>query len=267
MKHIGSHFLFLVMLFAASGLMAQDGTDIVYLKDGSQIKGDIIEDTDYAVTIVMSFGDTLTLGYKYISSVNERPSTLYEEDPKGRRLRVKSPKYHKEEGIFVMAELGAVFAGDDGDSDGIASIQAGKRVMDGRVYVGAGLAYRAYSDVINSYFLTSDLMPLYAYGRYNVYTNMSRLYISGHAGYSVTLPNDNFFWQGTHDYDGGLYGRLGFGLILAGRKQIRPLFELSIGYQQMSGVLMGQTWDSNLPFTTEYTATYIRPALSIGIEF
>ena len=77
-------------------------------------------------------------------------------------------------------------------------------------------------------------------------------------------------YQNNH-YDGGVTGQVSFGVHFASRRKWRFLVEANLGYQKTSGRINTFDWNqlnwTDFPVTVEYDITFIRPGISVGIEF
>ncbi len=235
----------------------EDKKEEVYLKDGSVLVGHILEDTDYAIKILLGSGDTLDIGYKYVESigVKERRKSSFIE---------LAPRFHKEQGILFQLSLNSIYS--DVETGSEVALNVAKR-FGPRINVGGGVAYTTWANYVNWIYVRSNYIPVYAYGRYYFNDKLVRLFTSAKLGYGLALNNNNFFFQGTHDLNGGMFSQASLGIHIANRRKVRVLIALTGNYQRATGRLEGIDWNTNLPFVSDYRAHYIRPGLSIGVEF
>jgi len=67
MSNLKTLLILSVAIFLSVTLSSQKkNLKVVHLKDGTILKGEIIEDTDYKIKLVIGTGDTLDVGYKFI---------------------------------------------------------------------------------------------------------------------------------------------------------------------------------------------------------
>lgn len=237
----------------------------VYLKDGSVLKGEIIEDNDFAVTLVIFSGDTLVIGYKHINSVG---ADLLETNQRYIR-KPRKPQFHKTEGLFVTISSGIILSQDEPTAQ--LSVIGGKRINE-NLLLGAGVGVFDYTKVLSNYYMYNSYAALTGYGRYYFNTDKTKYYTALRLGYGLSLdlgeefPND----QNNH-YDGGVTGQVSLGVHFASRRKWRFLVEANLGYQKTSGRINTFDWNqpnwTNFPITIEYDITFIRPGISVGIEF
>ena len=125
---------FLVLLFSATtmALLGQSQENpppqIVELKDGSRLLGTILEDNDYAVTITILTGDTLEIGYKYISAVGPVDDSRVVRRNTATKPIIP-PKTFVDKDLIKVISVGFTF-GDGGSGGLLASFDVIKMLND-----------------------------------------------------------------------------------------------------------------------------------------
>lgn len=262
--------LFLLSLLASTvlGLKAQEDTEarpqIVELKDGSRLLGTIISDTDYAVQLVILTGDTLEIGYKYISSVGDT------EDLRIRRVsskRVRPPKKHISKSLVTELSIGGSLQGDDGAAGLIVNASITKMLND-KVGVGVGAGYMTYSKFVSFYPISSGFVPIYVSSKYVLSeTNDIKPFVQLAAGYGVGINKQRFEFQSQYFTENGLFGQMQVGTSISNRGNYNLTVALNLNVQSTKGNLSGLDWNSNLPFSSSFELVMIRPGFSIGLMF
>lgn len=201
MRKVG---LIIILGFVSVLLFGQeDSKRILILKDGSIVKGELIEEDEYKVRILSINQDTLTYSYKYIreSIKGSRVPNAYLNDNQ------TFPRYHNTEGTFVNLDIYAI----------PISIEIGKRISPSFNF-GGQLSYTYNND-----FGGEGVVGLAAYGRYYLSNNQfaKKGYIEGFAG---------FAYNQDANIDNSIKPYLGvaLGLQLASRKKVRFYFELGV---------------------------------------
>ncbi len=232
---------------------------IVELKDGSRLLGRVISETEYAIELVIATGDTLDISYKYISQVGTN------NDIRIRKIKKKLPNVHLEKLTIYKISLGPTFS-DDGETGFIASAEAYRRVSS-RLLIGGGVGYSKLVLPVNGYFLSMNYVPLYAVFQLNLSNAKIRPYIQSNVGYGIGLENSSFLFQASNTYESGLFGQLSIGVDIANSKSYKANVAFTTLIQRTNGLLEGLDWNTNLPFTSNYESTIIRPGIIVGISF
>lgn len=255
-------FLSIVIFVSALDMTAQD-VQSIYLKDGSIIKGEILENSDYLVRVIITSNDTLTIGYKHILSVGQVFNTYSH-----RAKSMRKEKTHLNSGAFIGLSTGVTLH-TDSESGFQAGLNFGKRLGD-KVYLGGSIDYNTYVKSFQFIYLSHKFASLSAYGRYYFLNKKSKYYAAARLGYSNAI-NDQFnrdFNESYFDeYEGGLTSELSIGVHFPSSEKFRFLAEFSISHQQTNGMYGALDWSTNLPVRASYDINYVRPGITIGIEF
>lgn len=247
---------------ASSNISAQKVTENrIFLKDGSIIYGEILRDDDYAVQILLTSGDTLLIGYKYIKSVGLENEVLKET----RKKSYLMDKIHKYEGYFIQAEAGVVWSRNE-DSAGQVFLNAGWRLTK-KFNVGAGAGYVEMPKCLQHIWIEPSFVPIYAYSRFFFNDNTLRIFSSAKVGYGISAGEGGFFQFGTsHEYSGGLFSQIGAGIQVANRKAVKAMLQLNLTLQDSNGHYESRDFNGQL-IVSDYSISYFRPGMTVGIEF
>jgi hypothetical protein len=231
------------------------------LKDGSILIGQLISDDDYAVEIVLISGDTVKIGYKHIESIGQQVVKT-----KSHNRRTKFEKEHNYSGTFVHAELGGIWSGQEDNGGAQLYLSVGQR-LSRNWNLGGGIGYVLLPKTFRFIWLEPTFVPIYGYSRYYFSDKVFRLYTSGKLGYGIsTNHHPSFQFNTSNDYGGGLFGQLGIGLHIANRKKIKAMIELNGTFQHTSGHYEALDFNG-LPVSSDYNIHFLRPGLTVGIEF
>jgi len=262
---------FLFLLFSATtltllGQSQQDQTPrIVELKDGSRLLGTIIEDNDYAVTIAILTGDTLEIGYKYISAVGP-----LDDSRVARRGAVTKPiippKTFIDKDLIKVISVGFTF-GDEGSGGFLASFDVIKMLND-RFGVGGGFSYTTHRRFIGFERIDLSILPLHASLRY-VFKESKTLkpFVQLDLGYGIGIDTERFDFNSEYDFNGGIYSQLHFGTTLANRQNYNMQLSLNLLYQNTSGNIRGFDFNLREPFESNFDLDLIRPGFTIAVVF
>lgn len=233
----------------------------VYLKDGSILVGQLLSDDDYAVEMILISGDTVRIGYKYIESVGSR-----EAAPITKYRNPKIGKEHNYGGTFIYAEIGGSWSDNEDNGGGQFFLTAGQRISR-KLNLGGGIGYVILPKTFRFIWLEPTFVPLYGYSRYYFNEKVFRIYSSAKLGYGISTNRDPFLQFNTvNNYGGGLFGQIGVGVHIANRKKIKALIELNGTYQHTSGHYEALDFNG-LPVSSDYNIHFLRPGLTVGIEF
>lgn len=135
-------FMLLAALSCYVGMMAQDMKDVVYLKNGSIIKGLVIEQIPTeSLKIQTSDGSLFVYNMDEVLKITKEKVVKEEEEvPNISRNGLKR-------GFRAIAELGYEMESndDDGDNSPVLNLSAGYQ-LNSYVFLGAGVGFRYYMD-------------------------------------------------------------------------------------------------------------------------
>jgi len=263
--------LFVILLFAAttSALLGQTQEDqppqIVELKDGSRLLGTVIEDNDYAITITILTGDTLEIGYKYISKVG--PIDDYRVVRRGAVDKPKIPsKTFIDKDLLKVLSVGFSF-GDGGDGGLIASFDVIKMLND-RLGFGGGLSFVTHQRFIGFTRVDMSYLPLHATSRYILAESKSmKPFVQLDLGYGIGIETDRFDFNSEYNFNSGLYGQFQLGATIANRQDYNIQLSLNLVYQKTSGTIRGFDFNFNDQFESNFDLTLIRPGFTVAVVF
>lgn len=232
MKKTPISLLLLAGLLLVSSLVraqAPASPDILYLKDGSVIRGTLIESiTGSHVRFQNLEGQVREYPMSEVSSTkisgkNNRP--VYELQPIG---------FSHSSSIGLMVGSGSYGDRANPSFQTINGVRIGKHWSTG---IGTGLESFGYG----------TLLPLFAHGRYSLLKGAVSPYIDGMAGYSLAISSPNYYyWSDNYDENkGGITAGIGAGVkMMTGQR-----FGLTIGmgyrFQRLSRTYQGSWWNGN----------------------
>jgi hypothetical protein len=235
--------IFVVILLTQLYSTSYSQDAVLKLKDGSYLKGNIINETDQYVHFSILSGDTLFMGYKYIEELlTYREYRRFNPDH-----AEELEKYHRTEGIFVNVDLWSYPIAVEVGKRLSPSLNAGGRVS----------------------FLGDDNTPIIGVESYiqqylSDVQNKAKFYVEAHAGIGYRTEDRRFF-------HGGEVNRLpliagaAIGVQIPNRKRIKIYFELGVNL-----VRSVETFTLNDQFFTEITEKNIQtlPQITlIGLQF
>lgn len=267
-----------------SALLGQTQEDIppqiVELKDGGRLLGSILEDNEYAVTIVILTGDTLEIGYKYISAVGPLDDSRVRRVVGNRRSvarggdTAKSELYDKEfvsNDIIKIISVG-ITSGEGGAGAGLLGSLDLIKMLNAKLGIGGGLAFNRHQRfIINDVtFNRIDLrfLPVYVSSRYVIAESMTfKPFAQLDVGYGFGIATDRFGFDSEYNFNGGPYGQLHVGTTIANRRKYNMQLSLNLLYQRTSGNITGFDFNFGNPFESDFNLSIIRPGFTVGIVF
>ena len=248
---------FRVLLITSTCLTLLNGQDkstpkTIYLKDGSVLKGQIIEDNEFFIQIVINTGDTLQVGYKNIV-----------EHPVGRSSRRVPPEKNYSDAAFFwnINAVGHLIKGGGGEI--IANF--GYR-PNNKLNFGIGVGALSREDELALLYLSPSYVHFSPFLRYYLTDQKPRIFISGSAGYSFALdqPNDNNRLREQHN--AAFISKANAGIHFASHNDLRFLVQIGVSYHDTSGeFVVADPWVGE--FITVYQREYISPTIGVLIEF
>ena len=257
----------LVVSFCFGQVQEDKPPQIIELKDGGRLLGTVIEDTDYAVTITILTGDTLIIGYKYISAVGSVDD--YRVRPVGAKTvkKQQKPKSFIEKDLIKSLSIGASFQGEGGSGGFIGAADVIK-MTNSRLGVGGGVSYTTHQKFFGFNSVNMSHLPVYVSSRY-VFSGAKTLkpFVQLDLGYGLGINTSRFDFNGDYRFEGGAYSRIQFGTSIANRLSYNMTLSFSLLYQKTGGNIRGIDFVFGDPFESVFDLTIIRPGLSFGMAF
>lgn len=234
-------------------LSAQSSTkkSQVELKDGSLLKGMIIEDTDYHIKLIIETGDTLTIGYKNIAGINQK------------RMRPNRPKAtHDYDGLFVGVGFNQYI---HNDAPFGFSITVGKRLSK-NTSVGVEARWRRHEEFVGAIYVTPDYGYGGAYLRQYLFEKKARFFADATLGYTIGTNSGVECCTIRSDYKGGVQAALGGGVQFATTSPLSLIVKGGVTFSQTSGDIASIDIPDQT-FVSTYSKKYLIPYVGVGIEF
>ncbi len=220
MKTTKPHFRFLILILfvLTSSVFAQE-VDHVYLKNGSVIRGNIMEvEPEDHVKITDLCGN---IWYYKIAEVEKITSEPYQSE-----FNISSEPIEYKPGFVNMTSIG--FLAGSASNSQVAPFSLvmvnGWRHSSG-LFVGGGIGIE---------FLSTNYMPLFLDLRYDLFGTDVVPYIVAKGGYSVPLAYDRTEHETEYAYLGGPLLGVGVGLKIKTRTHFAWDIELMYRYQETS---------------------------------
>ena len=223
----------------------------VELKDGSLLKGVIIEDTDYHIMLVIETGDTLTIGYKNVAGINQK------------RMRPKRAKAtHDYDGLFVGIGFNQYI---HNDAPFGLSLTVGKR-LNKKTSLGVEARFRRHEEFVGAIYVTPDYGYAGVYLRQYLLEKKARFFTDATLGYTIGTNSGTVCCTIRSDYKGGVQGSLGGGVQFATASPLSIIVKGGVTYSHTSGEIA--TIDiPDQTFESTYTKKYLIPYVIVGVEF
>lgn len=222
---------------------------VIYYKDGSVFRGQIIKDDPLHYQMVLATLDTITINKAMIGRFAS-----------ARNMRLfKRGKFHYKDGVYVYAT--GMLGGGDGNYTALTDITLGYRTKPNQsVGIGAGLAI---SDIwLASTWLEHEFTTVFLYGRQYLSKSGARFYFDTRLGYGFPRVNENVIGD---DHNGGVHFQPGIGLHFASKSGLKWHLGLARFIQRTSGQDV-TTGPFNQPIETDFKLWYSRTVFKIGIE-
>ncbi|MFK7809882.1 MAG: hypothetical protein AB8F74_18895 [Saprospiraceae bacterium] len=244
----------IILLICYQVADAQHKNDVVFLKDGSIYKGEIIEENDAYIYMVVIDGQTIGIPQEEI-----RRSRVMRAE---RYLFHKGGRYHKKKGIFWNVQMGGnVFS--EGTSEHV-NFTLGYR-FNQRWSAGAGFGSELHSTNVAGFQVETQFSSFFVYGRYYLGDNRRRPYVYSRLGYGAGPGSSSEFNSGRHS--GGFQAQSGLGIHFASRKSSKFIIGLGFHTQYTNGEQFFLN-DFGGEIKVEYDNLWLNHlALKFGIEF
>lgn len=252
-------FILLLSLFwlTATTLQAQDTAreDVLYLKNGSIIRGDILEyEPEGNIKIEIQGGSLLVYKTSEIIKVQKEPRKT---PPQYYYIKEKKPRILKTKGMYHFIGGGNLFGVNEwgGPSIGLSLSYLGGYQINNYLAVGAGLSFIT---LFNQY----NFVPIFADIRGYLLKKPTSIYYSLGVGYNLALKGRSWEWNQTVKAEGGIYFRPAIGIRAGSRK--RTNFVIDIGFNIMSAKYTYEDWNGNPVLEKR---TFYRPSIRCGVLF
>lgn len=273
-KFLSTLIIFAVSCLFSAAVWAQTTLeDVVYLKNGSVLRGQVLEyDPNVNIKIQIKGGSILVYASSDVLKMEKEPVAAPEkkeenvtpievvETPADEILMETWEQHVPEKGVYGTVAVGNIFPTLN------TWIPLPGFMLDGAVgyrahhlfSIGAGAG--VLLDFTQSF--------VYGYGtiRGDILNKTFSPYYEINVGYGLPLsmdaPRNTGNVQSVSNMRGGLYFRPSIGMRFASRNQIHTFVD--IGLHMQSYYYEGTTWN-NFPFTEQYT--YMRPSVRVGMIF
>jgi hypothetical protein len=228
--------------------------DVVYLKNGTVLKGKVLEFTPSGtIKVEIMGGSVFVYPADEVEKIAKEPSkTAGLEFYPGRRMVERKPFVYKNKGLTNLTEFG-VMVGDNGG----ATIQnVTSYILNPRLSIGVGFGLDRIDWLLR-------LAPVFVNVSGDIIPNapVTPFYF-GQGGYTFGMVNQNTWEPQITNVRGGFMAALGFGVKFNTRYKLRYVVDLSY---KMEKAEFDQTnwggWDQHV------RATYFRVCLKTGIMF
>lgn len=240
--------ILLFLFFIAANSFAQENKQIsiVYLNDGSMIKGQVVEDHALdVVKIIIIDGTELSIPLKTVKSVIKLKENI---------KFLKNGKYVQSKGIYKVITMGTLTAWEDDEKEFIVwgvsliNLAAGFQ-FNQYLSVGGGIGMDIYD---------KEYFPVFADFRGYILDSRVSPYISFQAGYGISTDIFNEF-SSNLSFKGGAMLHPSIGLRFASYKNTKFILEAGYKFQ----------YDKRVNETANYVDKIIfkRLSLKFGILF
>lgn len=226
--------------------------DVVYLKNGSEFRGELLEYQPDYVKLKALGGRELTFQQKQIKKIVQEPIRS--------NWKERKPYEFKERGIYKAvlgsANFGTFAWNDDGANGlgfkGIVGYQWNR-------WIGAGIGIG-----IENYYLNQGetVYPIFAEIRGYLRKQNVSPYYSFSGGYSFTIKNEE---AGITDASGGYLLHPALGIRFGGSANANFTVDAGLQFQKASFTRAFNGW--NGPETSEHRMLYQRLAIRLGMLF
>jgi len=220
----------------------------VHLKDGTVLIGDIIEDSDYMIKLVISTGDTLDLGYKYIDHIG----------PKKDRVKRKREPLVLPDGGWTIDVAAMNYIG--GDRPSSWELMTGK-IISKQQHAGLLLRYRPESYNIRIWRGDQHYMDIGAFYRHFINKKTTvRFFAEASAGISVLLDDNSFQPTATGNHP---HASLSIGTRLMGKSRLGFTVKAGMAYHKTTV----STTEAASNITFDFLKESFSPHVTIGLNF
>jgi len=250
------------MAFTSAG--QSDSYGEFLLKDGSVIKGTVIDSDNTSATVVIMTGDTILVDYALLGLPDDtrllQATTLSPKKTTAEK-RKEAIKKAADRKQFVDGMIGFSTTDESGVD---LRLLSGYYVRD-HIGVGAEISYDQYD--IN--FVTPDYLTLSPHVRYIFNRDKPAQWYAGlTTGVAFPSNNEDFAPDFVRSSDIGWYGRVEWGLRYMTSGSLFINASISLKYLSQSGTTqMRDFFLFDRIITQEYSKQYILPIINVGIGF
>jgi len=249
----------LLILFGLNTIIGQseDLKKTVYLKDGSILKGIIVEDNDYFLKLLIETGDTLKIGYKNIISEQVQIQN--------KRIFKNELSFNTDRAFFKAGLRLATSEHTKYDIEGIIGLRLNQKWQG-----GLKLTFMSKDDVIGVQYIQPNFLSIGLYGRYNIIKGRPKMFLEGDVGYAMDVGSDrNFEGFGSFEYGGGFQASTSLGVHFATRSKLSWGLKVGVSYTRTTGDITTPDFSNQLRTTirTVYFKNFIDPYFGFFLEF
>lgn len=236
--------------------------DVLYLKDGSILRGNIVEQyRDSLVKLQMNGGSIFAISTKLIGNIEYNAKPYQPDLPPGTDM----PDSNKNSGYFNITAMG-VLPGSNyyydyyyGNPQSGTSVGFTIQTIHGyrfnkHLLAGAGLAI----DIIQY-----PMGQLFADGRYEILDRKTTPFVFIDCGYGIPLSKGHQDANSEVTYSGGITAGGGAGMRINFRNEGAFILEAGYKMEKASENIKYETWGTDQ--TNNYT--YSRLAIRVGLAF
>ena len=232
-------FIILFMALALQ-LSAQQTTDVLYLKNGSIIKGKIVENSEEKIKIETCCGIILA----YLPTEIEKSETINEPHP----------GYLKSKGYYNFTSMGALLGSNADEKQGIFSV-----LMEHNYQVNP---YFSAGGIVGIEFFNESVAPVGVNAKgFLPINDKTMLFLAVAGGYSIPLEKaDVDYYYDYKDTKGGIFANTEIGIIIPSRSNVNMFMALGYRYNELNYTRYDWYYDD-----VERKVIYNRFSLKLGI--
>lgn len=145
-------------------------------------------------------------------------------------------KYYRNTGYFWLLSLGFNLGeSEDTDDENVSShlnVMYGYRLMP-RLNIGVGLGFEFNQSQVGGFTISTQVAPVYAYGRYYFTKERIRFFGYGRLGYGFAAEDQTDDFASEHT--GGINAKYGLGIIFPSRSKSKFVIKLGHYFQKTEG--------------------------------
>lgn len=239
-------FILLLLLLAAVMMQAE----IVTLKNGTQVRGQILIQNDEVVILRDASGARYQYPRAEVVSIAEETQTVVEEE----EVKTVGEGHKKKASILLEPSVGAAILPNDGKTGVAYSVDllvGSHNLADRRIFVGGGVGY--HGDAVGNKY---HFLPIQAALRMPLVVGKHAPLMGMSLGYGVALSKQ---------YVGGIYAEVLFGYRYEINSKTAIGLSADVRFQQ-ARMTVSETPDPLVPGTT-YTNQAGRSIVRTGLKF
>jgi hypothetical protein len=178
--------LFLIGIMLPANLHAQDDEDVVYLKNGSVIRGMIVEQVpNQSLKIETRDGNLFVFQMDEVEKMTKRPNGFRAQE-RGSDTNVRESKFNKPRGWLGLIELGVGSWMDTSVSESVTMVNGYRIFPQLAIGVGAGAEFFNYG---------APVIPVFLHLRSDFIKTKVSPFIAVNSGYYVS-GTEGLFYEG-----------------------------------------------------------------------